>query len=344
MNAVPTTNGEIWAYPDADSTLARGARTWVDGNSYDESLYPGRVSVTGYRGGPWGDFTKLIVGLSGSDRYSKGAVTAADTSSTPVSGLVDVLDGSYDTGSVKFFWDEGVEFSDSIGVTSGATTGTSISVDEAGAQRVWMRSPVWYSGKPGATVRMRLENFPTGWINRVTGYTDDPGETASRTFGTWTSPGATASSLNVTVPSAAKPGYAYWIGFQHVDSTAPDASEYPLYVEEMYQVCTLKASKTSVKAGTKIRVTGVIPTQGHWGSTAGLKKTVTLYAHKGTASVPSTWSPKGWTKVGSVKTNGLGAYVTPYFKPLKTLTLVVRYPGDDWYYDAYTSTQRITVH
>jgi hypothetical protein len=340
MNAAPTTNGEIWAYPDADSTLARGARTWAGGSAYDESLYPGRVSVTGYRGGRWGDFTKLTVRLSGSDRYSKGAVTAGDTTSTPVSGLVDVLDGSYYTGSVKFFWDEGVEFSGSIGVTSGATSGTSISVDEAEAQRVWMQTPLWYSGKPGATVGMRLENFPAGWINRVTGYTDDPAGTAARTFGTWTSPGSATSSLKVTVPSAAKPGYGYWIGFQHVDASD---SEYPLYVEEMYQVCTLKASRTSVKAGTKIRVTGVIPTQGHWGSQAGLKKTVTLYAHKGTASVPSTWSPKGWTKVGSVKANGLGAYTTPYFKPLKTLTLVVRYPGDDWYYDAYTSTQRVTV-
>ena len=44
-----------------------------------------------------------------------------------------------------------------------------------------------------------------------------------------------------------------------------------------------------------------------------------------------------------MRTNGLGAYTTPYFRPLKTLTLVVRYPGDDWYYDAYTSTQKITV-
>jgi hypothetical protein len=340
MTAVPTANGEVWAYPDADSTLARGSRTWADGSSSDESLYPGRVSVTGSRGGRWHDFTKLVVRLSGADRFSKGAVTASDTTTTPVSGLVDALDGSYSSGSAKFFWDEGVEFYGSIGVTSGATSGMSISVDEAAAQRVWMQSPSWYSGKPGATVKMKLENFPTGWINRVTGYTDDPNETTSRTFGTWTSPGTTATTLGVKVPSTAKPGYGYWIGFQHVDASD---NEYPLYVEEIYQVCTLKASRTSVKAGTKIRVTGVIPTQGHWGSQAGLKKTVTLYAHKGTATVPASWNPKGWTRVGSVKASGLGAYTTPYFKPLKTLTLVVRYPGDAWYYDAYTSTQRITV-
>jgi len=72
---------------------------------------------------------------------------------------------------------------------------------------------------------------------------------------------------------------------------------------------------------------------------------VTLYAHKGTAPVPTRWNPKskGWVKVYSVRANAYGAYKTPTFKPLKTLTLVVRYPGDDWYWDAYTSTQKVTV-
>jgi hypothetical protein len=342
MTAVPTVNGEVWAYPDADSTLARGGGNWVDGTSCDESLYPGRVSVTGYRGGRWGDFTKLTVRLSGAGLYSRGAVDASDATSTPVSGIFDALDGAYSAGSANFFSDEGVEFYDSIGVTSGATSGTSISVDEAAAQRLWMQSPSWYSGKPGATVKLMLENFPSGWINRVTGYTDDPDETSSKVFGTWTSAGASATSRSVQVPPTAKPGYGYWIGFQHVDAAD---SEYPLYLEEIYQVCTLKASRTSVKAGTKIRVTGVVPTQGHWGSQAGVGKTVTLYAHKGVAPVPTRWDPtrKGWIKVGSVRTNGYGAYSTRYFRPLKTLTLVVRYPGDDWYYDAYTSTQKITV-
>ncbi len=106
-----------------------------------------------------------------------------------------------------------------------------------------------------------------------------------------------------------------------------------------------KASRTSVRKGTKIRVKGIIPTAGHWGEQAGLKKTVTLYAHKGTAGVPTKWNPKskGWVKVGSVRADGKGTYTTPYFKPLKTLTLVVRYPGDDWYFDGYTSTQKIVV-
>jgi hypothetical protein len=314
----------------------------LSGGSYSRNLYPGRVQVTGNRGGRWGDFSSLIARFQGPTRYSKGVVQAVDTVSTPVGGLVDVLDGSYDSGSVEFFWDEGMECHGALAVMSGTTAGATLNVNEADAQRVWLASPYWYSGRPGATVKMQLENFPAGWINRVTGYTDDPDRTASQTYGTWTSPGPAASSINIRVPATAKPGYGYWIGLQHVDASDND---YPLNLEEMYQVSTLKASKTSVRRGTRIRVTGVVPTQDHWGSEQGLKKVVTLYAHRGKAPVPTKWNPKGqgWVKVYSVRTNGLGAYTTPSFKPLKTLTLVVRYPGDDWYYDAYTSTQKITV-
>jgi hypothetical protein len=342
MSVVPTTNGWLYAYPSEDSTLAIAHDTWVAGSTHTKTLYPGRVSVSATRGGRWGDFSKISIRVWGATRYSFGAVKAADTSSTPVTGLVDVLDGDYSVGSAKFFWDEGVEFAGSFGVTSGSTAGTALSFDEAAAQRIRMTSPYWYSGKPGVTVKIACDNLPAGWIDHVTGYTDDPASTAPTTYGELTSSGAATESLSLKVPSAAKPGYGYWIGFQHVDASG---NSYPLYLEEMYQVCTLKPSKTSIHRGARIRVRGVIPTAGHWGGQAGLKKVVTLYAHKGTAPVPTKWNPasKGWAKVGSVRATGSGIYTTPYFKPLKTLTLVARYPGDDWYYDAYTSTQKITV-
>ena len=340
-DAVPTNNGEIWAYPDDDSTLARSVGAWASGGAYGYVLYPGRVSVTGHRGGRWGDFREIAVSMWGATTHSKGVVHAGDASSTPVTGEVDILNGSYWSGSAKFFWDEGVEFYGTADVVSGATSG-SLTVNEAAAQRIWFTSPYWYSGKPGANVRVAIENFPAGWINKVTGYTDDPKGTASKTFGTHTSTGAATQYRSYKIPATAKPGYGYWIGFQHINEAG---SSYPLYLEEMYQVATLKASKTRVKKGTKIRVKGVVPTEGHWGAEKGKRKVVTLYAHRGKAKVPTKWNPrsKGWIKVASVRTNGYGAYVTPYFRPLKTLTLVVRYPGDGWYYDGYTSTQKIRV-
>jgi hypothetical protein len=345
MGVLPTTFGEIWAYPDEDTTFALGNEVWANGASYSRTFYPGRVSVIGHRGGPWdddADFEGLSVRLWGTYRFSKGFIYAGSTTASPVSGLVDALDGGYYGGSVKYFYNEGLEFWSPFTVSSGSTSGTTIVVDESDAQREWFASPYWYSGKPGASVKVALNNFPAGWINLVTGYTDDPDETASREYGTVTSTGTATKYVTVKVPSTATPGYGYWIGLQHVDGSG---GEYPLYLEETYQICTMKASKTSVRKGATIRVTGVVPVEGHWGSEAGDSKVVTLYAHKGTARVPTKWNPasQGWVKVGTVRTNGYGAYTTPYFKPLKTLTLVVRYPGDDWYFGAYTSAQKITV-
>jgi hypothetical protein len=250
-----------------------------------------------------------------------------------------MLDGSYTEGQATFFWDEGVEFSGTWNVNSGATCVNGLTVHETDAQRVWLTTPTWYSGKPGATVKMAFNNYPAGWINRVGAWSDDPAETVDGTYGEFESTGTATHTRSFKISAAAKPGYAYWFTVDHLNGQGS------LYLNECYQVCTIKASKTSIRKGAKVRLTGIVPTQGHWGSTAGLKKVVTVYAHKGSAPVPAKWDPrsKGWFKLGTVKTNGLGAYTTPYFKPPYTATLVVRYPGDEWYYRAYTSTTKIKV-
>ena len=335
MAALPTTNGEVYAnYGNGATTLGFQAQQWADGTTNTFDFFPGRVYASAALGGPWaGDFEYLAVRLWGNDRYTRGQVPANGTA-TP-QGTFDVNHGTYSWGSAKFFYDEGVEFAGSIDVTPWSQSGTSIAVGEADAQRVHMTSPYWGSGSPGATVRVARENYPSDWVDYVSGYDDAPDAGASSTaFGN-----TDAQTFGARIPRNAKPGYSYWIGLQHVNGIAT------LYLETPYQVATLKASRTAVRRGTKVRVTGVVPTAGHWGTEQGLKKVVTLYAHRGKAPVPTKWNPKrqGWVKVYSVRTNGLGAYTTPYFRPLKTLTLVVRYPGDDWYYDAYTSTQKIKV-
>jgi hypothetical protein len=50
-----------------------------------------------------------------------------------------------------------------------------------------------------------------------------------------------------------------------------------------------------------------------------------------------------WIKVYAVKANGYGQYRSRMFAPLKSCTLIVRYPGDDWYFGAYTGVSRVTV-
>ncbi len=336
---VPSDNGELWAYPD-ESTAFAFSDSWSDGGSYSRLLYPGRVYAGATLGGSWAgafDYLAVRVWNSARSQFSRGEIPANGTD-TPAA-LIDVLQGTYDRGSAKFFYDEGVEFSGSIVVPSGAQSSAGVSVNEADAQRIWLTSPYWASGKPGTTVRLVRDNYPEGWVNAVTGYSDNPALNTTWTYDDKTSSGASRQSLSVKVPSKATPGYQYWIGLEHKNGLGT------LYLETPFQVCTMRASKTSIRKGAKIRVKGVIPTAGHWGDQTGLKKTVTLYAHKGTAGVPTKWNPKskGWVKVVSVRANGKGAYTTPYFKPLKTLALVVRYPGDDWYFRGYTSTQKIRV-
>ena len=127
----------------------------------------------------------------GTDRYSYGRVLANGTS-TPY-GVFDVQQGTYYWGSAKFFYDEGVEFSGTINVSSGSQAGSGISAPEANAQRLVSTSPYWGSGKPGTTFKIRRDNFPAGWVNNVTGYTDDPDGTAYKNFGDKTSSGAVAA-------------------------------------------------------------------------------------------------------------------------------------------------------
>jgi hypothetical protein len=343
MAARPTNAGEVYAYL-ANGTFGRGGRTWTEGGSDQVDLYPGRVQVSAWRGGPWATppgFRDYTVRFFGDTEYSRGVVTAPDTSSSPVNGTIEVLDGSYSGGSVNFYWDEGVEFSTPVTVTSGATSGATVSVNEADAQRVWIQAPYWASGKPGSTVKVARNNFPVGWRNEVSGYSD-PNGSAFRVFGTKTSLGGATEYVSVKIPTTAKAGYDYWIGLKHVD----DAGNYlPLYVERNFQVCTMKPSKTAIARGARVRITGIVPTQGHWGSTPGKRKDIAVWWHRGTAGVPTKWDPRraGWVFVGGMRTTATGAYTTPYFKPPRTGTFVVQYSGDDWYWGAYTSTAKVTV-
>jgi hypothetical protein len=342
VGADATADGAIWAYPSDGSEFARGGRTWTAGGSDLVDLYPGRVEFTAFRGGPWADdpTSEVTLRLWGATEYSRGTVTPATPTSTPF-GIVDVLDGTYNEGgSVKWFWNEGLELTEPITVTSGAQPLDLVAVSEDYAQRVWIKAPYWASGKPGATVTVNRQNFLTGWRSFVTGYSDDPRQSAYKEYGTRVSQSGYNETFRVKIPSTAKPGYRYFIGLQHVDESD---NPLPLYIEDGYQVCTVKPSKTRITRNTRIRVTGIVPTAGHWGSQLGARKKVYLLWHKGTASVPTT-STKGWYRVGRyVKCTGSGAYTTPYFNVPATGTFCVFYEGDDWYWPAYSSTVKVTV-
>lgn len=340
-----TGTGKIIAYPDTTglaSIWTLYGLSWTDPGPTGFDFNPGTTPLTCDRSGFWNDWSSARLTLWGTDTQgellSKSTMlTGGDTATTPVSGSVAPLAGLYSGGTVNFWSNEGVELDPlSLTVTAGGTS-SAVSADEADAQRMTVQAPYWASGKPGSKVTLAFDNYPDGWSNDVTGYPDYPATTARHDFGdvVMTVPNQTRA---VTVPSDATPGYDYYIGAQHDDGLGL------LYLETPFQVCTLKATKTTIHQGASIVVSGVVPVAGHWGSTLGTATKVMLFAHSGTVSVPHTWTPgKGWQQAKAVKTDRKGAWHTGKLFPQKTLTLVARYPTDSYYLGAYTSALNIRV-
>jgi hypothetical protein len=338
-------NGELYAWfghTDADSSIQGwGDLTWGDGSTI--ALQPAHVEAGAVRGGPWADDEMSSFGLSlmGDNRFSGGWVSAtAVTPLDPLVGTVDAADGQYSRGSLNFFSDEGVEFAFGSPLTLVGGMVTDIgTLSEVDAQRTTVTSPYWASGAPGSTIRVAAGQFPAGWENTFSGQSEYPDTAPTKSFGTRTASGAETQFYSLKVPTTATPGYWYNIYARHTNGLKA------LQLSTPFQVCTMKPSKASVARGGKIRVTGVVPVYEHWGSELGTAKTVTLWAHKGKAGVPTVKKAtrQGWVKVGSVKTTRTGAYKTPYFRALKTLTLVVWYPGDPWWWEAYTSAKTVRV-
>ena len=340
-DAVPAVaNGQLYTW-FGPSIQGWGDLTWSNGDTIN--LRPAQVLAKASRGGPWAEdpISGFSLDMMGNDRFSSGWVPATQvTPIDPFEGTLDTADGEYDRGGLYFFQDEGVElsFPSSLTLVSGVVTEIGPEY-EAAAQRMTVTSPYWASGAPGSTIRVAISQFPAGWINAFSGQSEFPDIAPTKSFGSKTASGSATQMYTFKVPTNATAGYWYNVRAQHTNGLQV------LNLTTPFQVCTMKPSKTSIAKGAKIRVKGVVPIYRHWGSDPGTPKTVTLYAHKGKAGVPTKKDPRsqGWVKVGSVKTTRTGAYTTPYFKPLKTLTLVVWYPGDPWWWEAYTSAKTVTV-
>ena len=216
------------------------------------------------------------------------------------------------------------------------TAGATIDAHEADAHGVWING--WASGKPGTTTWLGFERYPGGWINRVHGQASWPGSATTKSFGSVTMTGAKVPQVKkVTIPSTVKPGYAYNFTVAHTDG--------PLELTTWFQTCSLAPSKTTISRGGAVRLSGVIPTQGHFGSTPGKAKSVVIYKRTTSAGQPRSWDAtrSGWTKVGVAKADGYGKYRSALLHPSRSTWYVVRYPGDDQYWRAFTSVRKVTV-
>ena len=80
-----------------------------------------------------------------------------------------------------------------------------------------------------------------------------------------------------------------------------------------FQTCTLEAQQGDHLQGDPIALSGIVPIKGHAGSTKGTPKYVTVYkttprTRRRSSRFYRGGTVKGWTKVGKVRTDGLGKY------------------------------------
>lgn len=314
--------------------------SWSDPGPTTFDFRPGKVPTTLVRGTIWSDWESAESELFGVDaRSSIFAESLVPSSGGPTTvGDSYALGGSYSQGALYFWADQGLEHVTAIEVTAGARSVQSVTVSQNDAQRISVTSPYWASGKPGTTVTVKHWNFPAGWNLGFSGWPDAPMGNG-KAYGSAVAPAADSFTRKFTVQKTAPAGYSYHLETDHADG--------PLLLHTPFQVCTLKSTKASIKKGGSIKLSGVIPTQGHWGSRAGKSKKVTIYQRsKSVSAAPTTWdaTKQGWKKVATVTANGLGKYASASLKPTRTTWYVVRYPGDDWYWRAYTSVVKVRVN
>jgi hypothetical protein len=245
--------------------------------------------------------------------------------------------------AVAYPWDnQGIEWWAPSPLTIGAgTTNSSIIIfNQDDGRSVFIDAPYWASGKAGTVATMVLENWPAGFQASFYGYSEGPVAAYKEYAAVAVSDGAKYGTIGLGVPGSAPPGYTYEIhAWRHdTDDSGLDLATY-------FQVASLKPSRTAIRRGGAVRLTGVVPTEGHMGSTPGKSKYVVVYERARSAGQPTRWDAtrNGWTKVATVRTDGYGRYASRLLHPTRTIRYVVRYPGDAWYWGAYTSVVKVAV-
>jgi hypothetical protein len=284
----------------------------------------------------WQSFRLQTMGSGG------GGITtnAGDSDEGYVDGSGYVMAPDYDY-AVAYPWDDqGIEwFGSSPPVTAGAYDGHTMVFDQDNGRSAWIGAPYWASGKPGTKVTLVLENWPSGYQMAFYGYSQAP-SAKEKDWGFYVqSDGSEYGTVGLTIPSTATPGYDYELHTWRYDTTTPASL---LDLTTYFQVASLKASRSTVNHGGTARLGGVVPTQGHMGAKAGKSKSVVLYQRTTAAGQPTT-STKGWHKLATLKANGLGKYASRLLHPKRTTWYVVRYPGDTWYWAAFTSVVKVAV-
>jgi hypothetical protein len=339
--------GELWVHqPGTDDYLRRFGLTFADPATTTLDFRPGKLNFTTDRATSWRNWKFVRVVTFGSDAVSSTSArtvvgsTAAGGASAAVKALPNTL-----TSALVYYWPyQAVEWTpvSPVAITAGVTASDTISVSQAAARRLRVAAPFWHSGKAGSAVKLVIANWPAAATAHFYAAPRFPAGGAATHFPlAFTSVGIQPQTVTLQLPATARPGYAYNFIAQRTDSGSN------LSLTAPFQVCTLKASATKIAKGGAIRLSGVVPTQGHWGAAKGLPKVVTIYKRTTNPTIgqPTVWDAtrEGWRLADTSLTNAYGNYTSMVLHPQRTTWYVVRYPGDAWYWRAFTSVIKVTV-
>lgn len=339
FNGVPETgDGDFYIYRQDGDGYQSWGNTFSAGGPNDFVLQPGLVGAEVRRtsDASWNWWRWLRVETYGS---GGGGTTWVDGEVGDAYAMAPDCDYA-----VAYPYDnQGIEWwaGSPLPVTAGLRNGDTLQFDQDEGRGAWFLSPYWHSGKPGSRTSLVLENWPAGYQMSFYGYSQAPSGAGYKNWPYYLeSDGSQYGRTTLTIPTTAPAGYDYEVHVYRFDDEASD-----LNLTLYFQVASLKASRATIRRGASVRLSGVIPTQGHMGGTAGKAKYVTLYQRTKAAGPPTTWDAtlKGWRKVGTIRANGYGKYISGLRRPQRTTWYIVRYPGDNWYFRAYTSVIKVTV-
>jgi hypothetical protein len=217
-----------------------------------------------------------------------------------------------------------------VAVSPGSVAATSVDFDWRSAVRGRLAGPLCrHSGRPGSTFRYTISNLPAGEQMSFFGQSWSP-----YTWGVQTYPQVVTSSgpentytVSLRVPKRATVGEVYWVQAQRSDDV-----QSLLWLYDNYEVCSFAASQNAIVHGQAVRLRGHID-----------GKKATLFMSHRRAGQPATTKAQGWTKVADLSVTASGRFASPRLRPSRTTWYVVRYPGMDGGFVAFTPVVKVSV-
>jgi hypothetical protein len=218
---------------------------------------------------------------------------------------------------------------------AGKTAAETVTLDWDAAHHAHLAgTPTQRSVAPGGSVRLILSGWPAGETARFVGLAYGNGSIHEYAQ-TFTSTGASSTSVvTLTVPDDVPPGAGYEIETIRSDDPASHLSLW-----SVADVCTLKASQTTIRRGQAVVLSGRLARNARGAP-------VTVFARHTPAGEPATIAAKGWTAVGSFPSTSYQAgpgwrgakFVSRSLKPDRTTWYVARCDG------VFTPVVKVAVH